>query len=309
MSDNLTYWDGKGEMILISGITGATIQSVSGAGVINGNGQVFWDEFAADSSYARPTVMTITGSSGIAVKNLGFVAAPNVFHSCNGDSTDIHYSNLNLYAVSTSANPAANTDGWDIGPATFVTVTNSVVTNDDDCVAFKAGANYVTVDTISCTGSHGLSVGSLGSEVGVTDVVQNIYVTNADMSTSTKATGIKLWPGGYGNAIVNNVTWNAVTVNADGYAAEIQSCYEQTAEYCAEYPSAATVTDVYFTNFAGTTSTEYEPVIANLDCPPDGTCDIYFSGWNVVPPSGTAEYLCAYIDSSPGIPCTTGASG
>lgn len=78
------------------------------------------------------------------------------------------------------------------------------MTNDDDCIAFKKGANYVTVDTITCTGSHGLSVGSLGGSAGTTDTVQNIYVTNANMKTSTKAVGIKLYPGGseHGSAIV-----------------------------------------------------------------------------------------------------------
>jgi galacturan 1,4-alpha-galacturonidase len=64
-------------------------------------------------------------------------------------------------------------------------------------MAFKPGANNVTVDTISCSGSHVLSVGSLG-EIN-TDVVENIYVTNADLSTSAKAVGVKVWPGGYGH--------------------------------------------------------------------------------------------------------------
>jgi galacturan 1,4-alpha-galacturonidase len=134
-------------------------------------------------------------------------------------------------------------------------------------------------------------------------------VTNADMSTSAKAVGIKLYPGGYGSAVVKNVTYDGVTISSDDYAAQIQSCYSQTASYCASNPSTASVTDVYFKNFKGTTSTKYEPVIANLDCPASGTCDVYFSGWSVNPPSGTAEYLCANIDSSPGITCTSGASG
>ena len=100
-----------------------------------------------------------------------------------------------------------------------------------------------------------------------------------------------------------------MTINSDDYAAQIQSCYSQTAAYCASNPGSASLTEVYFKNFKGTTSKKFEPDIANFDCSVDGTCDIYLSGWSVAPPSGTAKYLCANIDSSPGITCTGGASG
>jgi galacturan 1,4-alpha-galacturonidase len=189
----------------------------------------------------------------------------------------------------------------------YITIQNAVVSNQDDCVAFKPGANYVTVDTISCSGSHGLSIGSLGESNA--DVVENIYVTNADMSTSAKAVGVKVWPGGYGTATVNNVTYDGVTINGNDYAAQIQTCYGQTASYCASHPSTASLNGIYFKNFKGTTSKKYEPVIANLDCPASGTCEIHFSGWSVTPPSGTADYLCANTDSTSGVTCTSGASG
>ena len=307
-SDDLTYWGGKTAIFIMSDITKAKVRSVTGTGLVDGNGQAAYDYFATDSSYERPTLWYITGSTGITVSNLKFRNAPNVFHSATASSKNIIYSSVALSAASSSTNAPKNTDGWDIA-ASYVSIIDATVSNQDDCVAFKPGANYVTVDTITCSGSHGLSVGSLGSKAGITDTVQNIYVTNADMSTSAKAVGIKLFPGGYGSAVVKNVTYDGVTVSDCDYAAEIQSCYSQTATYCAKNPSTASVTDVHFKNFKGTTSTKYEPVIANLDCPADGTCDVYFSSWSVAPPSGAAKYLCANIDSSPGITCTSGASG
>jgi len=63
-------------------------------------------------------------------------------------------------------------------------------------MAFRPGAHYVTFNTITCTGS--------------TDTVSNVYVTNADMTTSTKAVGIKLYPGGFGSVVVKNVTFDGV---------------------------------------------------------------------------------------------------
>lgn len=83
--------------------------------------------------------MYITKSTGITVYNLEFINAPNVFHSAAGNSKDIVYSNINLVSKSTSDNAAKNTDGWDVGPASYVTLTNINVSNQDDCVAFKAG--------------------------------------------------------------------------------------------------------------------------------------------------------------------------
>ena len=64
-----------------------------------------------------------------------------------------------------------NTDGFDVGKSQFVTIRNIKVSNQDDCVAFKAGADFASVSNITCTGSHGLSVGSLGGGAGSADTV------------------------------------------------------------------------------------------------------------------------------------------
>lgn len=220
------------------------------------------------------------------------------------------YASLTMTASSKSTNAPKNTDGFDIGESTYTTVREIYVSNQDDCIAFKPGANYVTVDSVTCTGTtHGVSVGSLGESGD--SVVSNVYVSNLSMSGCTKAAGIKLYAAGpdYGTATVTNVTYQGVTVDECEYAVQIQSCYNGDTEYCEEYPSTATLTDVYFNDFSGTTSTTYEPVVANLDCPAAGTCDVYLEDFDVKPPSGTAEILCANFDVDPGVTCTSGASG
>ncbi|KAG6864846.1 hypothetical protein C0991_006787 [Blastosporella zonata] len=206
-------------------------------------------EFAADSSFARPTLMYITGGSNIIVENLYFKNAPNVFHSVVGSATNVVYRGLRLAAVATSTATPKNTDGFDVG-ASYVTISNTTIENQDDCIAFKPGANYVTATDITCSGSHGLSVGSLGKSNN--DVVSNIYVSRAKMINSSKATGIKLYDGtsGHGVATVKNVTFDHITVQNCDYAAQIQSCYGSTTT-CV--PSAHTLTDIYWTNISGTT--------------------------------------------------------
>lgn len=311
LASDTDYWNGKAAQIDVDGISGLKIYSSTGSGLIDGNGQDAYDRFAEDSSYDRPTLLYITGSSNVVVQGITLKNPPNVFISARGSSTNLQFSGLTLSAMSKSSNAAKNTDGFDIGPASYVTLSNISVTNDDDCVAFKPGANYATVNDITCTGSHGLSVGSLGNSHGSTDTVSNIYVARATMINSTKAAGIKLYPAGadHGTAVVRNVTWDGVVVVGSDYAFQIQSCYNEDADYCDATPSTATLTDIVVKGFSGTTSSKYEPVVANINCPAAGSCGVTMSGMTVAPPSGTAKYLCGNTPSGLGVTCSSGASG
>ncbi|KAH8204168.1 hypothetical protein TruAng_001720 [Truncatella angustata] len=311
IASDTDYWNGKTAQILADDITGLKIISSTGSGLIDGNGQNAYDLFAEDSSYDRPTLLYITGSSkNVVVQNLRIKNPPNVFVSATSGTSNIQLSSLTLSATSKSVNPAKNTDGFDIS-GSYITLNDIDITNDDDCIAFKPGANYVTVTDVTCTGSHGLSVGSLGNKHGATDTVSNIYVNGATMVDSTKAAGIKLYPAGadHGTAVVKNVTWENVVVDNCDYAFQIQSCYSEDTDYCDDTPSTATLTGIVVKGFSGTTSDKYEPTVANINCPAGGTCDVALSGMTVKPPSGSAEYLCANTPSSLGITCTSGASG
>lgn len=310
-SDDTDYWEGKTAIFYAKDIDGITVTSETGSGVIDGNGQAAWDLFASDSSYQRPTLFYVDGSSNVGISNLVFKDAPNVFHSSTGGSSNVAYTNITLSAISTSDNEPKNTDGWDIGESTYVTINGASVLNDDDCVAFKPGANYVEVYDISCNGSHGISVGSLGSSPGSTDTVQNVYISGATMINSAKASGLKLYPGGsdYGSSVVSNVTFENFVVDNSDYAFQVQSCYGADEDYCEENPSTAEITDVVVKGYSGTTSDAYAPVVANIDCPADGSCGITMSDMTVNAPSGSTEYLCANTPSDLGVTCTSGASG
>lgn len=76
-SDDTSYWNGKQAIISISGISGLKFRSLTGTGLIDGNGQASWDLFATDTSYDRPTLHLITkSSSNIVVDNLRVKNAP-----------------------------------------------------------------------------------------------------------------------------------------------------------------------------------------------------------------------------------------
>ncbi|KAF4551801.1 putative glycosyl hydrolases family 28 protein 1 [Elsinoe fawcettii] len=291
-SDDVQYWNGKRFMIKVDGWTNGRFRSLTGTGLIDGNGQAAWDAFAKDTTIKRPTLVVVTGSTGSSIDNIHLKNAENVFFSVEGKSANINLSNLDLRATSKSSNLPKNTDGFDIGLSSYVALTNINVVNDDDCVAFKPGCNYVHVKNITCTGSHGLSVGSLGKAAGSTDTVTNVLVQGATMIDSTKAAGIKVYPGGsaHGTSVVRNVTWDDVTVQNSDYAFTIEPCYGEEEAYCKANGASSTIEGVYVKNFKGTTSKKYAPTTAEVFCPVKGTaCDVHVSGWTVQASGATGK--------------------
>ena len=196
------------------------------------------------------------------------------------------------------------------------------------------------VQNLSCNGSHGISVGSLGQYVGEYDIVSNVYVFNVSMHNATVGvflpliTGsqliitkdgarIKVWPnapsalsgdlqGGGGTGEVNNITYDTIYIDNVDYAIEIDQCYGQSnLTLCLEYPSPLTITDVIFNNFQGTTSTKYEPEIGTFACSSDTVCNnITATNINVLTPTGTDEAYCLNVDeSSLNVTCSTTLKG
>jgi galacturan 1,4-alpha-galacturonidase len=196
VSDDLAYWAGRTTFFMLRNVTGATIRSTTGSGLIDGSGQAYWDYYASNKTYKRPSLLYLSNVSNVSLTNIRLKDAPNVFVSVKDSSVNTKFSELVLSAISTSKNQPLNTDGFNIGDSSYITLSNIQVTNDDDCIAFQSGANYISVQNITCIGSHGLSLGSLGFFAGHTYEVKNVYVSDAKMINSTKAVGIKLYPGG-----------------------------------------------------------------------------------------------------------------
>ncbi|CAF0943939.1 unnamed protein product [Adineta steineri] len=306
VSDDLSYWEGKTTFFLLQNIAGATIYSLTGSGVIDGSGQAYWDYFARNTTYRRPLLIQISNSSNITFTKLKIKNASFWFFFTTDNSTDIMFSNLILSAISTSHNQPKNTDGFDTGVCSYVTISNIHVTNGDDCVSFKNGSNYITVNNITCTGSHGLSVGSLGLDPGYPYFVKNVYVFNATMINCIAATRIKLYPGGpsHGTVIVSNVTYKNIIVDNCDYALQVDNCYESNSTSCKMNPSTAKLDAIQFIDVVGKTSNTYDPVVARIECPPNGTCDLIFSQWNIVAPSGNSTVLCSSYAHPSGVTCT-----
>ncbi|KAJ3022214.1 hypothetical protein HKX48_006736 [Thoreauomyces humboldtii] len=324
LSTNLTYWNGVKSAITVSKCGPGQIRSLTKKGIhFQGNGTPYWLAYNANSSYSRPVFFTMYTTTGFVVSNLNFADAPTAFISVNGNANNVTFNGINITASSPNATIAAlikNTDGFDIGPAVNVNVYNTYIQNQDDCVVWKAGANYSVVQNLTCVGSHGVSVGSLGQTVGRNDTVTNVLAHNLSMINNNKASGIKIYPGGptHGTAYVANVTWDTVNVTGSYYAVQILSCYLNTPlATCQTEPSSAIMTDIFFKNFFGTLGTaasNAKTVLNNINGGYNGTTNLHFSNWTVKPYSGTATNLCNNITNlatsglAP-VPCTGVGTG
>lgn len=328
VSSDLDYWSTQKAAFLMDGVRNAKVVSKTGSGLFDGNGQAAWDRFANDSSLRRATLFYINNSHNVLIRNLRFKNAANVFHEVNGGSTYITYDKIKLDATSKSTILPKNTDGWALWNSSFVTITNVDVSNQDDCVGFKSGCTVsnrfpsplelpsltpqsATVRNITCTGSHGLSVGSLGRDPNSTDTVSNVLVDGATMRDGTKAVGIKFYPGGpsHGVPVARNVTFQNVAISNIDRVVHIQSCYGEDEAYCSKYPSTGKIEGVVIKGFKGTTSERYAPDVGSVNCPAKGSCGIKMAGMDVKAPGGEARWLCANTREGLGVICGGVAKG
>jgi len=144
----------------------------NGVGVLNGNGQPWYDRFATNATLMRPTLMVLDGVKGGSVTGLKLRQAPT-WNFFVANSSSVLISDIDIAVASTSTNVAKNTDGWDTYRSDNVVIQNSVISNGDDCVSFKPNSTNVVVQNLVCTGSHGISVGSLGQYPAEVDIVEN----------------------------------------------------------------------------------------------------------------------------------------
>ncbi|KAJ7872121.1 pectin lyase fold/virulence factor [Mycena olivaceomarginata] len=222
--------------------------------------------------------------------NIKMINSPNWFNLVN-EGKNVTYSDITITATSTSSNSAGNTDGWDTYRSDNVVIKDSVINNGDDCVSFKVVSN------LTCTGSHGISVGSLGQFPGVFDIVENVTAINVKMINSGNGARIKAWAGsGVGSGIVKNITFTNFVDSKVDLPITIDQCYSTTAAACAQFPSNTLIQDVVFTQMSGTST---GATVASLACSPGARCsNITVNNIAFTPPSGTPKYACQNVQLS-----------
>ncbi|KAF8648525.1 hypothetical protein AX16_006230 [Volvariella volvacea WC 439] len=300
-SPDIPYWTANGfpfpfQTQITFWILGGKNLRLDGGGTLDGVGQVWYDAFARNSTLLRPIVLTITQATGVRVENVTMINGPE-WHNLVNESKDVVYNNITIRAVSTSSSRAANTDGWNIYRSDTVTIQNSIIVNGDDCVAFKPNATNVLVSNLDCTGSHGISVGSLGQYPGVFDIVENVLSTNIRMAKSQNGARIKAWAGpNVGSGRVRNITFDHFVESQVDHPVVIDQCYMTNATACAQFPSNTFISDIWFNHISGTSTGS---VVASIACSSGGRCsNINVNDLSLTPPSGTARYTCQNVQLS-----------
>lgn len=314
-TNDTTYWQANSFRFIFQNVTsffklGGNDVNIYGGGTIDGNGQVWYDAYAANIYTLRPVLMGIDGLHNSVISDLVLRYSPQYYHFV-ANSTNVVFNNINIAGGSKSKNPAKNTDGWDTYRSSDIVIQNSVINNGDDCVSFKPNSTEILVQGLFCNGSHGISVGSLGQYVGEFDIVENIYVFNTSLHNATDGARIKVWPntpsalsgdlqGGGGSGRVNNITYDTMIIDKVDYAIEVDQCYGQSnLTLCLEYPSPLTITDIVFKNFNGITTKKYQPEIGTFACSSPTVCNnIVASNINVVSPNGTDLAYCLNVDKT-----------
>ncbi|EIM80548.1 glycoside hydrolase family 28 protein [Stereum hirsutum FP-91666 SS1] len=243
---------------------------LDGGGTLDGQGQAWYDAFASNSTLQRPIILTVFQGTNVTVDNVHEVNSP-FWTNLVWESSDVTYNAINISATSSSSHGPSNTDGWDIYRSDKVVIQNSVINNGDDCVSFKPNSTNILVQSLQCTGSHGISVGSLGQFAGVFDIVENVTSTNITMTNTENGARIKAWAGpDVGSGIVKNITFDHFFETKVDNPIIIDQCYMTDASECAEFPSNTFIQDIFFNSITGTSS---GTTGASLACSPDGRCD------------------------------------
>lgn len=104
--------------------------NIYGGGTIDGNGQVWYDAYAANIYTLRPVLFGIDGLHNSIISDLVLRYSPEYYYFV-ANSTNLVFDNINIAGGSKSKNPAKNTDGWDTYRSSDIVIQNSVVNNGD----------------------------------------------------------------------------------------------------------------------------------------------------------------------------------
>ncbi|KAL5222093.1 hypothetical protein ABZP36_026806 [Zizania latifolia] len=257
--------------------------SLVGAGLIDGKGQKWWDlpckPHKGGNTHGpcdSPVAMRFFLSNNVTVQGLRVQNSPEFhfrFDSCRG----VHVSEL---AISSPA-LSPNTDGIHVENTQDVLITNTVVSNGDDCVSIGAGTLNVHIENVTCGPGHGISIGSLG-KAGSRACVANVTVRNSVIRHSDNGLRIKTWQGGSGS--VSGVAFENVRMDAvrnpiiiDQYYCLSKSCENET--------SAVFVSGVSYAGIRGTYDVRSPPI--HFGCSDAVPCtNITLSDVELLPASG-----------------------
>lgn len=136
--DDVTLWPGKTynypyqTVSLFWRFGGSNVNIYGGGkGVIDGQGQTYWNAMVSDKNVLRPTLFGTDGLHRSTITGLTMKNSPGWFNFIS-NSTNVLISDIVLdVIVKNASSPAKNTDGWDTYRSSNIVIQNSRIVNTD----------------------------------------------------------------------------------------------------------------------------------------------------------------------------------
>ncbi|KAK7027348.1 hypothetical protein VNI00_015311 [Paramarasmius palmivorus] len=240
---NITFgvsnWDGP-----LFKVSGKDITFNGNGYTFDGNGPDYWDGQGLNGGVTKPAPMMKIEISGV-YQDVIVLNSPARAYSVDS-SEPLLMTSLTVddslgdqpNSMSDGKPAGHNTDGFDVSASNLV-ISNSKVNNQDDCLAINKGTN-ITFTGNTCTGGHGISIGSVSSNVVVSDIqiTNNMVINNQQgfrIKTDADAT----------NSSVSSVTYSGNTATGcTDYGVIVDQSYPST---LGTPGNGVTISDINFT--------------------------------------------------------------
>ncbi|KAH6967723.1 glycoside hydrolase [Ilyonectria robusta] len=202
----------SGSNIVIDGESGHTIDC---------EGQRWWDTKGSNGGKTKPKFFSAHSLKNSHINNLNVKNTPVQAFSINSVNK-LYVDNVHIDNSLGDSKGGHNTDGFDVGSSDGVYITNAVVKNQDDCIAINSGTN-IEFSGGTCSGGHGLSIGSVGGRSD--NVVKGVNIHGTKVIDSDNGVRIKTVYGATGS--VSDITYSSITLtNIAKYGIVIEQDYK-----------------------------------------------------------------------------------
>ncbi|KAI0674137.1 endo-polygalacturonase PG1 [Trametes maxima] len=229
-------------------VSGKSITFNGNGHTFDGNGASYWDGKGGNGGVQKPAPMMKIKISGT-YSNVKVLNSPARVYSVSNPAK-LTMSKLTIdnsagdKPNSQSGGKAAghNTDGFDCSTKDL-TIENSTIHNQDDCLAINKGSNIVFQGN-TCIGGHGISIGSIDSDV----TVSGIQIKNNIIQDNDNGLRIKTKKSASGST-VSGITFSGNTATGiRKYGVIIDQSYPST------LGTPGTGVKISGVNFAGSTN-------------------------------------------------------
>ncbi|MGA2265999.1 MAG: glycoside hydrolase family 28 protein [Phycisphaerae bacterium] len=180
---------------------------ISGKGIIDGQGEIWWEALREGEFINRPQLISLIGCTRVELQGVLFQHSPK-FHIFLRACQDVTVHEITIRAPEFSP----NTDGLDLSGWNYL-ITHCTFDVGDDCIALKPNSHYglapsckdITVTQCTFLHGHGLSIGS-GSDGGV----ENLQVSDCSFNGTKSGIRIKTYRGGGG--LLNHLVYKNITM-------------------------------------------------------------------------------------------------